>query len=65
LSAAILSMIEKEPMYYTDINKALPQYDFATLAAAFGKLHEDGKLWKDPVGRLCVKRSNFDAKPRV
>lgn len=65
LCAAILSMIEKEPMYYTDINTALPEYDFGTIAAAFGKLHADGKLWKDPVGRICVKGSKFDAKPRV
>ena len=26
---------------------------------------EDGKLWKDPVGRICIKGSKFDAKPRV
>jgi len=65
IGASILEMIKDEPMYYIDISKKLEQYDFPTVAAAFGKLHADGKLWKDPVGRICIKGSKFDAKPRV
>ncbi len=65
IGAAILEMIKNEPLYYIDISKKLDQYDFRAVAAAFGKLHADGKLWKDPVGRICIKGSKFDAKPRV
>ena len=65
IGAAILEMIKDEPLYYIDISKKLDQYDFRAVAAAFGKLHADGKLWKDPVGRICIKGSKFDAKPRV
>ena len=65
IGASILEMIKDEPMYYIDISKKLDQYDFRAVAAAFGKLHADGKLWKDPVGRICIKGSKFDAKPRV
>jgi 2,5-furandicarboxylate decarboxylase 1 len=65
ICAAILDMIKDEPMYYIDISKNLDQYDFPSVAAAFGKLHADGKLWKDSVGRICIKGSKFDAKPRV
>ncbi len=59
----IRKMIDVEPMYYIDIDRNLSDYDFPTVAAAFGKLHADGKLWKDPFGRICIRGSKFDAKP--
>jgi 2,5-furandicarboxylate decarboxylase 1 len=59
----IFELIDKEPMYYTDLSKHFAQTDFVVLARALGQLHADNKLWKDPIGRLCVKGSKFDAKP--
>jgi len=35
------------------------------VARALGKLHEDGKLWQDPRGRMCLRDSPFAAKPPV
>ncbi|MGQ7793634.1 UbiD family decarboxylase [Faunimonas sp. B44] len=63
ICAEILSMIEEEPMYYVDIDRRLSTYDFPTVATAFGKLHSENKLWKDPFGRVCIRGSQFDAKP--
>jgi 2,5-furandicarboxylate decarboxylase 1 len=59
----IFALIDKEPMYYTDLSRRFAQTDFVVLARALGQLHADNKLWKDPIGRLCVKGSKFDAKP--
>ena len=63
IAAEILGRIKDLPMYYTALNKEFADVDFAVFARALGLLHEDGKLWKDPTGRLCVKGSQFDAKP--
>ncbi len=65
LGEKILAAIEKEPVYYTDLLKKFSEFDFPTIAAVFGDLHAEGKLWKDSIGRLCVKGSKFDAKPRA
>jgi len=59
----IFALIDKEPMYYTDLSRRFAQTDFVVLARALGQFHADNKLWKDPIGRLCVKGSKFDAKP--
>ncbi|MBZ8134349.1 carboxylyase [Afifella sp. IM 167] len=59
----ILAMIEPEPMYYTDIDFKLSSYGFRNVAAAFGELHAQGKLWKDKFGRVCLRDSEFAAKP--
>lgn len=64
LQEKILALIEEAPLYYTEIDKKFPQYDFVSLARAFGQLHADGRLWKDSLGRICVRGSKFDAKPR-
>ncbi len=64
LKAKILALIEESPLYYTEIDKKLPEYDFVVIAHAFGQLHQEGKLWKDPVGRICIRGSTFDAKAR-
>jgi 2,5-furandicarboxylate decarboxylase 1 len=63
VEARILALIEKEPVYYTDLTKLFPEVGFNVIARALGQLHTDDKLWKDPIGRLCVKGSKFDAKP--
>ncbi len=63
LKAKILALIEASPQYYTEIDKKLPEYDFVAIARAFGQLHQEGKLWKDSVGRICIRGSKFDAKP--
>ena len=38
-------------------------YDFRTVARAIGHLHATEKLWQDPRGRMCVRGSEFAAKP--
>ena len=38
-------------------------YDFHTVARALGHLHATEKLWQDPRGRMCVRGSEFAAKP--
>ena len=55
--------IGKEPLYYTDIAERFAAYDFRTVARALGHLHATEKLWQDPRGRMCVRGSEFAAKP--
>jgi len=63
LSDKILDAIGKEPLYYTDIAERFAAYDFRTVARALGHLHATEKLWQDPRGRMCVRGSEFAAKP--
>jgi 2,5-furandicarboxylate decarboxylase 1 len=63
LGSEILHVIAKEPLYFTDIAEKFAKYDFVTIARAIGHLHETEKLWQDPRGRLCVRGSEFAAKP--
>ena len=63
LAEKILQMIAKEPLYYTDIAERFSAYDFRTVARALGHLHASEKLWQDPRGRMCVRGSQFAAKP--
>jgi len=62
-AAEILQVIGKEPLYFTDIAEKFAKYDFRTIARAIGHLHATEKLWQDPRGRLCVRGSEFAAKP--
>jgi 2,5-furandicarboxylate decarboxylase 1 len=64
LAEQILATISKEPLYYTDIAERFSSYDFNTVARALGHLHTIEKLWQDPRGRMCVRGSEFAAKPR-
>jgi len=64
LAEKILGVIAKEPLYYTDIAERFSSYDFNTVARALGHLHTTEKLWQDPRGRMCVRGSEFAAKPR-
>ena len=63
LAAKILAAIGKEPLYYTDVAERFSSYDFRTVARALGHLHATEKLWQDPRGRMCVRGSEFAAKP--
>ena len=65
LSAKIVAVIEKTPKYYSELAAQFADYDFQTVARALGKLHEDGTLWQDPRGRMCLRNSAFAAKPPV
>ena len=64
LAQQILEAIAQEPLYYTDIAERFASYDFRTVAQALGHLHESEKLWQDPRGRMCVRGSQFAAKPK-
>jgi 2,5-furandicarboxylate decarboxylase 1 len=63
LADAILAVIDKQPLYYTDIAERFSIYDFQTIARALGHLHETERLWQDPRGRMCVRGSAFAAQP--
>jgi 2,5-furandicarboxylate decarboxylase 1 len=65
LATEILAVIEKSPLYYSDVADRFGQHPFPIVARALGKLHSDEKLWQDPRGRLCVRGSAFAAKPPV
>jgi 2,5-furandicarboxylate decarboxylase 1 len=62
LADKILALIDKAPLYYSDIAEKFADYDFQTVARAFGKLHLEQKLWQDPKGKMCVRGSAFAAK---
>jgi 2,5-furandicarboxylate decarboxylase 1 len=64
LAQQILDIIGKEPLYYTDIAERFSSHDFRTVAQALGHLHATEKLWQDPRGRMCVRGSEFAAKPK-
>src|ERR1700683_5199381 len=63
LAEKILTAIDKEPLYYTDVAEKFSSFNFNTVARAIGHLHATEKLWQDPRGRLCVCGSQFAAKP--
>ena len=63
LATQILDAVAKQPLYFTDVAEKFARYDFNTVARAIGHLHTTEKLWQDPRGRLCVRGSEFAAKP--
>ncbi len=63
LAQKILEAIDKTPLYYTDIAERFSAYDFRTVARALGHLHATEKLWQDARGRMCVRGSEFAARP--
>ncbi len=65
LADDILAAITTAPLYYTDIAERFSSYDFRTIARAIGHLHATEKLWQDSRGRMCVRGSQFAAKPPV
>jgi 2,5-furandicarboxylate decarboxylase 1 len=65
LAGEILKLIEKTPLYYSEIAEQFSGHQFQTVVRALGKLHTDEKLWQDPRGRMCVRGSVHAAKPPV
>jgi 2,5-furandicarboxylate decarboxylase 1 len=63
LAKEILTMIDREPLYYTDLADRFSSYNFCTVARALGLLHKTEALWQDSRGRMCVRGSQFAAKP--
>src|SRR5688500_133929 len=63
LANKILAHIETEPRYYQEIAAHFSEYDFQTVARALGQLHVEQKLWQDERGRMCIRGSQFAAKP--
>jgi 3-polyprenyl-4-hydroxybenzoate decarboxylase and related decarboxylases len=63
LAEKILETIAKTPLYYTDIAERFSSYDFPHRGARTGPPARDEKLWQDPRGRMCVRGSEFAAKP--
>jgi 2,5-furandicarboxylate decarboxylase 1 len=63
LAQEILEVIGKAPLYYTDVAERFSSHDFRTVARALGHLHATERLWQDPRGRMCVRGSEFAAKP--
>ena len=62
LAAKILALIDKEPLYYTDLAERFADSEFRSVAQALGHLHATEKLWQDPRGKMCVRGSKFAAK---
>jgi len=63
VASDILALIEKTPLYYSDVAEKLGEVAFPVVARALGTLHADGKLWQDARGRLCLRNSVHAAKP--
>ncbi|MCC7486042.1 MAG: UbiD family decarboxylase [Burkholderiales bacterium] len=63
LARRIHALIGEAPRYYSEIAAEFPGFDFQSIARAMGKLHEDGTLWQDPRGRMCLRDSTFAARP--
>src|SRR3954466_3634045 len=63
LAQKIYALIEKTPLYNTELADRFSDYDFQTVARALGSLHAEQKLWQDAKGRICVRGSAFAAKP--
>jgi 2,5-furandicarboxylate decarboxylase 1 len=55
-------VLEKTPLYFTDIAERFSGYEFNAVARAIGLLHEKERLWQDPKGCLCLRNSAFAAK---
>src|SRR4051794_24027200 len=63
LAQKIYALIDKTPLYYTELADKFSGYDFQSVARALGSLHAEQKLWQDSKGRICVRGSAFAAKP--
>ena len=63
LADKIADMIGAEPVYYQAIAEAFSDYAFPVVARALGHLHATERLWQDPRGRMCLRGSDFAAKP--
>jgi 2,5-furandicarboxylate decarboxylase 1 len=62
LAEEIAAVLEKTPLYFTDVAERFSGYEFNAVARAIGLLHEKERLWQDPKGCLCLRNSTFAAK---
>src|SRR6202035_2285472 len=62
LAGETAAVLEKTPLYFTDVAERFSAYEFNAVARAIGLLHEQERLWQDPKGRLCLRNSAFAAK---
>jgi 2,5-furandicarboxylate decarboxylase 1 len=62
LAEEIAAVLEKTPLYFTDVAERFSSYEFNAVARAIGLLHEKERLWQDPKGCLCLRNSAFAAK---
>jgi 3-octaprenyl-4-hydroxybenzoate carboxy-lyase len=62
LKEQIVLLLGKTPTYYLKVAERFPEYEFSTVVTALGQLHEQGKLWQDDIGRMCLRDSKFAAK---
>ena len=63
LAQKIHALIEKTPLYYSEIAAQFAEFDFQAVTRALGKLHTEEKLWQDARGRMCIRGSAFAARP--
>jgi 2,5-furandicarboxylate decarboxylase 1 len=63
LSERIRKAISEKPLYFAELTEMFEAEGFQAVARAVGALHESGALWQDPVGKFCLKGSDFAAKP--
>ena len=62
LAVTIRDLIETAPLYFSEISERFKGEPFPTVARAVVQLQEDGVLWQDPDGRLCLADSPFAAQ---
>ncbi len=62
LAEEIAAVLEKTPLYFTDIAERFSGHEFNAVARAIGLLHEKERLWQDPKGCLCLRDSAFAAR---
>ena len=55
-------VINEQPMYFFDLSEKFADRGFPALSRAIGRLHENGELWQDRLGRLCLVGSEFAAE---
>ena len=61
LADEIRVVINEQPMYFFDLSEKFADRGFPALSRAIGRLHENGELWQDKLGRLCLVGSEFAA----
>jgi 2,5-furandicarboxylate decarboxylase 1 len=57
LSEQISQVIAETPLYFAELAERFSAEGFPAVTRALGELHNQGVLWRDPVGRLCLKTS--------
>src|SRR3546814_3983590 len=58
LKSEIVRLLEVTPTYYLAVVEAFSDFEFSTVVNALGELHEEGKLWQDDTGRICLDRKS-------